>query len=44
MSGFFWNIRGFNKKGKHRVVRDWMREGNFDFRCLIETKVKERRA
>lgn len=44
MSGFFWNIRGFNKKGKHRVVRDWMREGNFDFGCLIETKVKERRA
>ena len=44
MSGFFWNIRGFNKKGKHGVVRDWMKQGKFDFGCLIETKVKESRA
>lgn len=44
MSGFFWNIRGFNKKSKHRVVRDWMKQGKFDFGCLIETKVKEGRA
>lgn len=44
MSGFFWNIRGFNKQEKHGVVRDWINQGKFDFGCLIETKVKERKA
>ena len=44
MSGFFWNIRGFNKKGKHGVVRDWINARKFDFGCIIETKVKERKA
>jgi len=43
MSGFFWNIRYFNKRGKHDVVRDWMNRGKFDFDFLIETKVKERK-
>jgi len=44
MSGFFWNIRGFNKQGKHGVVRDWINKGNYDFGCLIETKIKESKA
>lgn len=44
MSGFFWNIRGFNKDGKHGVVRSWLNAGKFDFGCLLETKVKEKRA
>lgn len=44
MSGFFWNIRGFNKKEKQRVVKDWIHQSKFDFGCLIETKVKESKA
>ncbi|XP_056850253.1 uncharacterized protein LOC108824527 [Raphanus sativus] len=44
MSGFFWNIRGFNKKTKHSVVREWIRRGSFQFGCLLETRVKEAKA
>jgi len=44
MSGFFWNIRGFNKNSKQGVVRNWMKEGKFDFGCLIETKIKAGKA
>ena len=41
MSGFFWNIRGFNKSIKHSVVRDWIKQGAFQFGCVLETRVKE---
>lgn len=41
MSGFFWNIRGFNKTIKHEVVRKWVRSEDMKFGCLIETRVKE---
>ncbi|XP_056842892.1 uncharacterized protein LOC130495511 [Raphanus sativus] len=44
MSDFFWNIRGFNKKTKHPVVRDWIRRGLFQFGCILETRVKEAKA
>lgn len=44
MSGFFWNIRGFNKKKKHLVVQKWIREQDFMFGGLLETKVKEGRS
>ncbi|CAN7118348.1 unnamed protein product [Brassica rapa subsp. narinosa] len=44
MSGFFWNIRGFNKNSKHKVVKDWVRKCGFQFGCLIETRVKENKA
>lgn len=44
MSGFFWNIRGFNKSIKQGVVRSWVRSQNLQFGCLIETRVKERKA
>ena len=44
MAGFFWNMRGFNKTTKHEVVRSWMRNQNFLFGCLIETRVKEKKA
>lgn len=44
MSGFFWNIRGFNKDSKHLVVKNWVRKCGFQFGCLIETRVKENRA
>lgn len=44
MTGFFWNIRGFNKPVKHRVVRNWVRDHSFLFGCLIETRVKEKKA
>lgn len=44
MSGFYWNIRRFNKKKKHTVVKDWINKGCMKFGCLIETRVKENRA
>ena len=44
MTGFFWNVRGFNKTTKHEVVRSWVRSQNFLFGCLIETRVKEIKA
>lgn len=44
MSGFFWNMRGFNKSTKHAVVRDWIRNHSLQFGGLLETRVKEGRA
>lgn len=44
MASFFWNIRGFNKSTKHDVVRSWMRNQSFNFGCIIETRVKEKKA
>ena len=44
MAGFFWNIRGFNKKIKQEVVRNWVRSQSLQFGCIIETRVKERKA
>lgn len=44
MTGFFWNMRGFNKTIKHDVVRRWVRDQSILFGCLIETKVKEKKA
>ncbi|XP_010501806.1 PREDICTED: uncharacterized protein LOC104779111 [Camelina sativa] len=29
---------------KHSVVRDWVKKGNFQFGCLLETRVKESKA
>lgn len=43
MSGFFWNIRGFNKQSKHLVAKEWIRRSGFQFGCFIETRVKENR-
>lgn len=44
MSGFFWNIRGFNKSTKHNVVQKWIRNNSFQFGCLLETRVKASKA
>lgn len=44
MTGFFWNVRGFNKSNKHSVVRDWIQKESLTFGCLLETRVKEHRA
>ena len=44
MVGFFWNIRGFNKKIKQKAVSNWVRSSNMEFGCIIETRVKERKA
>ncbi|XP_033129527.1 uncharacterized protein LOC108872236 [Brassica rapa] len=44
MSGFYWNIRGFNKPSKHSIVKDWVRRSGFQFGCIIETRVKENKA
>ena len=44
MTGFFWNMRGFNKPSKHEVVREWVRNQSLQFGSLIETRVKERKA
>ncbi|KAF8087112.1 hypothetical protein N665_0599s0007 [Sinapis alba] len=44
MSGFFWNIRGFNKKKKHDIVKKWVEDKGFQFGALLETRVKEVRS
>lgn len=44
MSGFFWNIRGFNKSKKQKVMKEWVQSNLFQFGCILETKVKESRA
>lgn len=44
MTGFFWNVRGFNKSTKHGVVRSWLRDTTILFGCIIETRVKESKA
>lgn len=41
MTGFFWNVRGFNRVSKHTVVRNWIQQKGLQFGCLIETRVKE---
>lgn len=41
MTGFFWNVRGFNKQSKHRVVKNWVQEKGLQFGGLLETRVKE---
>lgn len=44
MTGFFWNVRGFNKNSKHEVVRNWIHNKDLKFGCLLETRVKENKA
>lgn len=44
MTSFFWNVRGFNKHLKHSVVEEWVRSNNMSFGCILETRVKERKA
>ena len=44
MTGFFWNMRGFNKSSKHKVVRSWIQNKELQFGCLLETRVKESKA
>lgn len=44
MTGFFWNVRGFNKSSKHGVVKDWILSKDLKFGCLLETRVKESKA
>lgn len=33
----FWNVRGFNQISKHSLVRQWVKQGQFQFGSLIET-------
>lgn len=44
MSGFFWNVRGLNKSSKHSVIKKWIEEQHFQFGCLLETRVREKKA
>lgn len=44
MSGFFWNVRGFNKNLKHSVVQEWIRSNKMEFGCILESRVKENKA
>lgn len=44
MTGFFWNVRGFTKSSKHRVVREWIQNKGLQFGGLLETRVKESKA
>lgn len=44
MTGFFWNVRGFNKFSKHMVVHNWIQNKRFQFGAVLETRVKERKS
>lgn len=44
MRRFFWNVRGFNRKSKQDVVRNWIQSKNFQFGGILETRVKENKA
>jgi len=44
MKSFFWNARGFNKSLKHSVIKEWIRSNEMEFGCILETRVKERKA
>lgn len=44
MSSFFWNVRGFNKPLKHSIVKEWVRSNDLMFGCILETRVKEKKA
>lgn len=44
MSSFFWNVRGFNKPVKHSVMKEWLRNSEMKFGCILETRVKEKKA
>lgn len=44
MSGFFWNVHGFNKTLKHSVVKEWVGNKEMLFGCLLETRVKGKKA
>ena len=44
MEGFFWNVRGFNKFLKHTIFKEWVRSSDMKFGCVLETRVKERKA
>lgn len=44
MSTFFWNIRRFNKTLKQSVVKDWLNNKEMRFECILETRMKERKA
>jgi exonuclease III len=37
MSALIWNIRGFDAKGRHNQLRDFLRFNKFDIICLQET-------
>ncbi|XP_020264066.1 uncharacterized protein LOC109839998 [Asparagus officinalis] len=36
-----WNIRGFNKSSKHRIVKQLIQDYNISFLALLETKLPE---
>lgn len=44
MSSFFWNVHGFNKQLKHFVVKEWLYNQELQFGCILETRVKEKKA
>lgn len=44
MASFSWNVRGFNKSTKHSVTSRWLHKFGLSFGCLLETRVKERKA
>ena len=44
MTSFFWNVRGFNKQLNHSVVKKWTSSSEMKFGCILETRVKEKKA
>ena len=41
MTGFFLNVSGLNESAKHPIIKKWVQEQNFQFGCLLETRVQE---
>lgn len=44
MTSFFWNVRGFNQSLKHSNVKEWISSSEVKFGCILETRVKEKKA
>lgn len=44
MTGFFWNVRGFNRTSKHKVVHNRIQNKGLQFGAILETRVKENKA
>jgi hypothetical protein len=44
MKMLVWNVRGLNHPSKQREVQSVIRQKKINLACLIETKVKEKKA
>ncbi|XP_010496100.1 PREDICTED: uncharacterized protein LOC104773215 [Camelina sativa] len=44
VAGFCWNVCGLNRSSKHSVIKQWVEGNKFQFGCLLETRVREKKA